>query len=48
MHRIARHKIAAHASDYEALTGLDAELRSITDQRAELEAAWFEAAERAE
>jgi ABC transport system ATP-binding/permease protein len=41
-------QIAAHASDYERLTGLDAELRSITDQRAELEAAWFEAAERAE
>jgi ABC transport system ATP-binding/permease protein len=40
--------IAAHASDYERLTDLDAELRAVTDQRAELEAAWFEAAERAE
>ena len=40
--------IAAHATDYAKLTELDAELRALGDERAELEAAWFEAAERAE
>ena len=41
-------QIAANASDYERLTGLDAELRALTDQRAELEAEWLEVAERVE
>ncbi len=40
--------IAANATDYAKLTELDAELRGLGDERAELEAAWFEAAERAE
>jgi ABC transport system ATP-binding/permease protein len=40
--------IAAHATDYEKLTALDAELRGLDAERAELETAWFEAAEKAE
>ncbi|MFC6162837.1 ABC-F family ATP-binding cassette domain-containing protein [Kribbella jiaozuonensis] len=41
-------QLAASASDYERLAGLDTELRKLADERAELETAWFEAAELAE
>ncbi len=41
-------QIAANASDYERLTGLDAELRAVVDQRAELEAEWLDVAESVE
>jgi ATP-binding cassette subfamily F protein uup len=41
-------QLAVSASDYERLSELDAELRKLADERAELETAWFEAAERAE
>jgi len=41
-------QLAANASDYERLAELDTELRKLADERAGLETAWFEAAERAE
>ncbi|WP_405061618.1 ABC-F family ATP-binding cassette domain-containing protein [Kribbella sp. NBC_01505] len=41
-------QIATNASNYERLAELDAELRKLGDERAELETLWFEAAERAE
>ncbi|WP_442914374.1 ABC-F family ATP-binding cassette domain-containing protein [Kribbella sp. NBC_00709] len=41
-------QLAASASDYERLAELDTELRKLADERAELETAWFEAAELAE
>jgi ATP-binding cassette subfamily F protein uup len=41
-------QLATHASDYGRLAELDAELRKLADERAELETAWFDAAERAE
>jgi ATP-binding cassette subfamily F protein uup len=41
-------QLAASASDYERLAELDTELRKLTEERGELETAWFEAAERAE
>jgi ATP-binding cassette subfamily F protein uup len=41
-------QIAANASNYERLAELDADLRKLGDERAELETQWFDAAERAE
>jgi ATP-binding cassette subfamily F protein uup len=41
-------QLATNASDYERLAELDTELRKLAEERAELETAWFEAAERAE
>jgi ATP-binding cassette subfamily F protein uup len=41
-------QLAANASNYERLAELDTELRKLADERGELEAAWFDAAERAE
>ena len=41
-------QLAANASNYERLAELDTELRKLAEERAELETAWFEAAERAE
>ncbi|TDD15641.1 ABC transporter ATP-binding protein [Kribbella turkmenica] len=41
-------QLAANASNYERLAELDTELRKLADERAELETAWFDAAERAE
>ncbi|QNE18643.1 ABC-F family ATP-binding cassette domain-containing protein [Kribbella qitaiheensis] len=41
-------QLATNASNYERLAELDTELRKLAEERAELETAWFEAAERAE
>jgi ATP-binding cassette subfamily F protein uup len=41
-------QLAGNASNYERLAELDTELRKLAEERAELETAWFEAAERAE
>jgi len=41
-------QLAANASNYERLAELDTELRKLAEERAELETAWFEAAERSE
>jgi ATP-binding cassette subfamily F protein uup len=41
-------QLAANASNYERLAELDTELRKMAEERAELETAWLEAAERAE
>ncbi|TCN35309.1 ATP-binding cassette subfamily F protein uup [Kribbella orskensis] len=41
-------QLAANASNYGRLAELDTELRKLAEERAELETAWFEAAERAE
>ncbi len=41
-------QLAANASNYERLAELDTELRKLTEERAELETAWLEAAERTE
>ena len=38
-------KIAANATDFTAVAGLDAELRTLAAEKDELEAAWLEAAE---
>nr|WP_241744261.1 ABC-F family ATP-binding cassette domain-containing protein [Cellulosimicrobium arenosum] len=38
-------RLAAQATDYEAVAGLDAELRTLAAEKDELEAAWLEAAE---
>ncbi|MEV0286494.1 ABC-F family ATP-binding cassette domain-containing protein [Kribbella sp. NPDC050820] len=41
-------QLATNASNYERLAELDTELRKLAEERAELETAWFDAAERAE
>ncbi|TDU91326.1 ATP-binding cassette subfamily F protein uup [Kribbella voronezhensis] len=41
-------QLASNASNYERLAELDTELRKLAEERAELETAWFDAAERAE
>jgi ATPase subunit of ABC transporter with duplicated ATPase domains len=38
--------LAAHATDYERVTALDAELRAVCEERAEAEESWLELAER--
>jgi ATP-binding cassette subfamily F protein uup len=41
-------ELARHAADYERVTELDAELRSLHDERAQLEETWLELAEEVE